>query len=147
MKQIESEIIIQAIPETVWAILMDFNLYPDWNPFIKSISGPQEVGKKIKAQIQPPGGSAMTFTPTILVCDRNKELRWLGKLGIKGIFDGEHYFLLQSTGENQTRFVQGERFSGLLIPFMGRIFAATQQGFEQMNQALKEKAEAAFKSA
>lgn len=143
MKEIETEILIHATPETVWKVLMNFDQYPKWNPFIISISGSQEAGRKIKVQIQPPGGSAMTFTPTILVCDRNKELRWLGKLGIKGIFDGEHYFLLEPAGENQTRFIHGERFSGLLIPFMRNVLAGTQQGFELMNKALKEKAEAA----
>ena len=34
----------------------------------------------------------MTFKPNILVFEENKELRWLGKLFFKGLFDGEHKF-------------------------------------------------------
>jgi hypothetical protein len=37
----------------------------------------------------------MTFKPTILTLESNKEFRWKGKLGITGIFDGEHYFILE----------------------------------------------------
>lgn len=36
----------------------------------------------------------MTFKPKILIVEPNKEFRWKGKLGINGIFDGKHYFIL-----------------------------------------------------
>ena len=41
------------------------------------------------------------------------------------------------------RFVQSERFSGILVPLvMAFIGRSTRQGFEAINQALKERAEA-----
>ena len=36
-KQIKTSIHINATKEKVWEILMDFEKYPEWNPFIKSI--------------------------------------------------------------------------------------------------------------
>ena len=36
----------------------------------------------------------MKFNPTILVVNKGKEYRWLGPLACVGIFDGEHYFVL-----------------------------------------------------
>jgi hypothetical protein len=37
--QIKTEIPIGAPASAVWSILMDFERYPEWNPFIKKISG------------------------------------------------------------------------------------------------------------
>jgi len=39
MKKIETEIIINTTPERVWEILIDFENYPNWNPFIRAIVG------------------------------------------------------------------------------------------------------------
>ena len=141
MKQIETEILIDAKPEKVWQVLTDFENHPTWNPFIKSISGEQEVGKKLTIKMQPPDGKGMTFNPTVLSFTKNEEFRWIGKLIFKGIFDGEHYFKLTDNGKNQTKFVHGEKFSGILIPLMTKILENTKDGFELMNEALKTECE------
>lgn len=39
----------------------------------------------------------MTFSPEVLKAERGKEFRWLGKFLVKGLVDGEHYFLLEQT--------------------------------------------------
>jgi hypothetical protein len=39
VKILESEIVIQAAAERIWDILMDFESYPEWNPFIRNIAG------------------------------------------------------------------------------------------------------------
>ena len=89
MKKIETEILIDAKPEKVWAILTDFENHPKWNPFIKLIKGKHAVGEILTVLITPPGGNGMTFKPMVLIFEPNKEFRWKGKLGIKGIFDGD----------------------------------------------------------
>ena len=43
MKEIKTEIIINSKPEKVWNILTNFEKYPEWNPFIKSISIDSEI--------------------------------------------------------------------------------------------------------
>ncbi len=141
MKQIETEILINAKPDKVWQVLTDFESHSKWNPFIKSISGEKKVGEKLIVQLQPPEGKGMTFTPDVLAFSENKEFRWKGKLLFKGIFDGEHYFKLIGTTKNQTKFVHGEKFSGILIPLMGKVLENTKKGFEIMNEALKTECE------
>ena len=47
MKEIRTEIIINSKPEKVWDILTDFERHPEWNPFIKSISGNKKVGEHL----------------------------------------------------------------------------------------------------
>lgn len=86
----------------------------------------------------------MTFRPTVLKAEPNRELRWLGHLLIPGLFDGEHIFTIEPLGANRVRFVQREIFTGLLVPLLASgLDTDTRRGFEEMNQALKVRAEQA----
>jgi hypothetical protein len=141
-KELESEIEINASAESVWRVLIDFDAYPSWNPFIKEISGRPAVGEKLRAFIQPPGGKGMVFKPTVLKAEKNRELRWLGHLVMPRLFDGEHYFRIESIHANGVRFVHGEIFSGLLVRlFAGSLDTGTLSGLREMNEALKRRAE------
>jgi len=141
MKEIQTEIVIQASPEVIWKVLMDFDHYADWNPFIKSISGKQEVGQRLIAFLQPPGESGMTFKPVVQEVKTNHEFRWLGKLWGGGFFNGEHYFLLKKLDDHTTQFIHGEKFTGILVGLLGGLLKNTSNGFEAMNRALKAKVE------
>jgi hypothetical protein len=144
MKELHSEIEIQASAERVWQILTDFSNFPQWNPFIRRASGSPTMGGKLEVRIQPSGASGMTFRPTVLKAEPNRELRWLGHLLIPGLFDGEHIFTIEALGPDRVRFTQSEIFNGLLVPLLARsLDAGTQRGFAEMNQALKVKAEQA----
>lgn len=144
--QLITEIEIQASPARVWEILMDFEAYPTWNPFVQSIAGSKVVGGALAVKLQPPGGKPMAFAPKILDCNPNSSFRWRGKLWIRGLFDGEHSFELQPIAGVGTRFVHSEKFTGILVPLLRKMInTTTRQGFEAMNLALKARAEAASK--
>jgi hypothetical protein len=83
----------------------------------------------------------MTFKPTVRVVETNRELCWLGRLLLPGIFDGEHSLLIEPLDDGRSRFVQSERFTGLLVGLVKGTLAKTETGFEQMNTALKERVE------
>lgn len=141
-KELITEITINAAPEKVWSVLTDFENFPNWNPFIKSLTGDVAVGNQIKVLLEPPGGKAMTFNPIVLAYTPNKEFRWIGKLFLKGIFDGEHKFELIANNDGTTRFIHSEKFSGLLIPLFGKMLDVdTKNGFIEFNEKLKERAE------
>ncbi len=140
-RRIETSIVINAPPARVWAVLTDFARMPSWNPFIKSISGDLAPGARLSVTIAPPGKSGMQFKPTVLSVRPDCELRWLGRLLIPGVFDGEHYFLLEPLSEGRTRLTQGEKFSGLLVGLLSGALSATEAGFNAMNSALKREAE------
>jgi hypothetical protein len=141
MREIKTEITINAPKEVVWKTFSNFENYGKWNPFIESIIGEIKVGEQIKIRLTPPDAKAMTFKPKVLVFEENKEFRWLGNLFFKGIFDGEHYFQLIDNQDGTTTFVHGEKFKGILVGSMGSILENTKKGFEMMNEALKKEVE------
>jgi len=142
MKELRSEIEIQASAERVWQLLTDFPSFPQWNPFIRKASGNIRAGERLDVNIQPSGASGMTFRPTVLKAEPNRELRWLGHLLMPGLFDGEHIFTIEPLGEGRVRFTQREVFTGLLVSLFARgLDTDTRRGFEEMNQALKARAE------
>lgn len=143
MHELRTEIDIDAAPEVVWSILLDFRSHPEWNPFIRRIEGIAEAGQRLSISVQPQGGKGMTFRPTVLAAIPNQELRWRGRLLLPGIFDGEHYLLIERRGPNAVKFIHGEKFSGLLIPLAkSSLEGGTRAGFVAMNEALKARAEA-----
>lgn len=140
--QLHTAIEINATPERVWSILAGFAAYPAWNPFILFIKGTLETGARLEVRIQPSGSKGMTFRPSVLAADSGRELRWLGHLLFPGLFDGEHSFVIEPLAEAKIIFRQSERFSGLLVPlFRESLDRDTRRGFEEMNQALKARAE------
>src|SRR5215208_4064074 len=144
MKELRSEIEIEASAERVWQLLTDFADFPHWNPFIRRASGNPKLGQRLEVNIQPSGANGMTFRPTVLKAEPNRELRWIGHLLIPGLFDGEHIFTIEPLGANRVRFIQREIFRGLLVPLFAKgLDTDTQRGFGEMNQALKVQAEQA----
>lgn len=136
-KIIKTEIRIKASPKKVWSVLTDFEKYPDWNPFILSLTGEMVIGQNIKIVLPD-----MKFKPTLLVFEKNKELRWIGKLLFKGLFDGEHSFIIEDNKDGTVTFRHEEIFKGILVgPFAKKLDNDTREGFEAMNEALKKRVE------
>lgn len=82
----------------------------------------------------------MDFTPTVLAAEPGRLLRWRGRLGVPGIFDGVHAFELTAR-DGGTHVVQSERFSGLLVPLTGSIVRQSARGFVTLTDALKARVE------
>lgn len=139
MKIISTEIEINASPERVWEVLTKFDAYSDWNPFIRKINGQQKVGEQLEAHLQPPDSREITFKPTLVKFEPQKELSWFGKLFIPGLFDRQHIFLIEEISQAKVRFIQKEHFWGILVPLLWRnLNPRLRTGFEQMNEAIKE---------
>lgn len=139
---LNTEIVINATPNKVWAILTDFKNYPNWNPFITSLTGDFEIGKKIIVRIEPPEVKASTFKAILTGFEANKKISWLGIFIMRGFFDGEHNFELTDNRNGTTTLVQYENFTGILVPIFKKILNNnTRRGFEAMNKKVKKLAE------
>ena len=140
--RIATEIHMDASRELVWQVLTDFARYGEWNPFIPWAEGTAREGERIRIKVQPAGKGGMVFRPRVLRCAEARELRWLGHLGVPGLFDGEHGFELEDGPDGGCRLRHTELFRGLLVPlFRKGLEGETTQGFHAMNAALKMRAE------
>jgi hypothetical protein len=138
MRELRSEIEFDGTPEDVWDVLVDLPAYGEWNPFMREIEGEIRVGARLRARLVPIGERGFTMRPTVLVAELGRELRWLGRMVLPGIFDGEHVLEIQEAGPGRVRFLQHERFRGLLVPFLWKKLrdGGTAKGFAAMNEAL-----------
>jgi hypothetical protein len=142
MKEIRTEIEIDAPVKVVWSILTDFARYAQWNPFIREISGELRRGAQLQVNLGPPGKRAMRFKPIVQMVEPQKAFRWLGHLFFSGLFDGEHIFEVETVGQNAARFIQREKFNGILVGiFRKSLDTDIKNGFIAMNEALKREAE------
>ena len=145
MYSVEASAEINATPERVWQVLSDLKSWREWQEFLDVQEGEPVQGTRLKVRFTPPGGMKATLRPVVLRAEPGRELRWLGHVGVKGIFDGEHSFHIEPAGDGRVRFVQREEFRGALVWLfraMGELRKAVA-GFENFNRGLKEQAEAA----
>src|SRR6202022_3919871 len=137
---LQASIQIASTPQRVWAVLTDLPAYRRWNPFIISASGRVQVGATLTNRMHDTTGDT-TFTPTVLVVEPGRELRWVGKVGPGGIFDGQHTFTITQIAPGRVLLTQREDFSGVAVPFYeGRLHADTLPQFRAMNAALAREA-------
>ena len=142
MKTLTTSITINASAQKVWQVLMNHKDYPNWNPFIKQITGDPQEGASIQVTLQPENKKPMEFSPIVLNNEAEKEFRWLGHLFVKGLFDGEHFFKLEEIDANKTKVIHGENFTGIMASvLLSMIGESTQNGFVAMNNSLKNKVE------
>ena len=142
MKEVRSEIEINSYPESVWKILTDFATYDQWNPFINQIIGLPTEGSKIDIYIETPSGKNRKYSPRITKVEEGRELRWFGKSSLPGFLNAEHIFTIEELQTESVRFIQREVFDGLLTRLFGKgLDTDVMQGFQDMNDALKKRAE------
>jgi hypothetical protein len=141
-RTIRSAIEIRAPLDVVWGVLTDFAAYPDWNPHIRRVLGTVGENARITIHSKPRGGRLIVMRPQVITWDPPHQLRWRGTFVARGLFSGEHGFRLEENGNDRVRFIQDETFRGALVPLYGRLrLARTRRGFEDMNEALRDRAE------
>jgi hypothetical protein len=139
---LHTEVAIGASPKRVWDVLTDFKSYQHWNAAIPSAEGQATRGTILRVLIHWPGLRPRKYKLAVVAAQPERELRWLGHFMIAGLLDGDHSFIVESTGTNSSTVTQREDFSGLLVPlFAPWLKKNILNGFHQMNTALKRRAE------
>jgi len=143
-KTIATSIDIKAAPDLVWKALVDFESYPEWNPFIRKVWGVPEPGTRIRFIFELPRGFRMKASASILSADPCRELRWAGRLPLRGVIRAEHYHVLTPLGNGGTRLDHGEHFSGLLVPLLWPMLRGKgRRVYLDFNEAIRKRVEPA----
>jgi hypothetical protein len=141
MQTLDAAIEIEASADRVWEVLTDFASYPQWNPFIIRAEGIPVEGARLRISIRAPGYRPVTFKPRILRVVEGRELTWLGRTFLPGLFDGRHSLTVEALDESRARFRSHEEVGGILLPILGKVMRASQEGFEGLCAAVKARAE------
>jgi hypothetical protein len=142
-RHLRSAIDLDADPGHVWQILTDVRSYPSWNPFIRYADGPLVAGGRLRIKLLL-GGRLVTLRPRVTTVDEPRELRWLARQVVPGLFDVDRRFLLRPTGASGCRFVQSETATGILAPLVMRFLRRhILYGYRALEKALAERAEQA----
>ncbi|MEN6476145.1 MAG: SRPBCC domain-containing protein [Syntrophaceae bacterium] len=141
--EMQTSIEIHADAERVWQVLTDFAAYQEWNPMIRRANGEARLGARLKVHFQPEGRKrAQIFWPKLITVIPGRELRWLGWPRFPGIFDIDHYWIINPWGDCRTHLLHGTAILGLFAPISGPLLEGpTRRAFIDMNLAHKARAE------
>lgn len=141
-KELATEIDIDAPAGRVWDVLTDLASYPQWNPMIRRARGELRAGERLEVRFEPEGRRGYNFRPKLLVVEPGRELRWLGWPRFPGLFDSEHYWIMDKLPDGTTHLLHGMSLCGILTPLAGKAMERSSRGpFEDMNRAHKQRAE------
>lgn len=140
MRSIDTTVTIGATPDRVWEVLTDLESYSEWNSFITSAGGSVAVDEDLDLEMGL-NGRTMRISPVVQEAEIAASFEWLGKIGVRGLFDGRHRFEL-SANSGGTVLTHSERFTGVLAPLVFKMIEEqTREGFDAMNRDLKARAE------
>lgn len=138
--ELRSEVEIDASLARVYAVLVDFARYHEWNPYLPVVRGELVVGSKLSVELSLPEGKTYELSPEVTQVTENRELRWRSAWLLPAFLEAEHFFQLREHA-GKTRVMQGQDFSGFLLRFGGNSLTLAARGAVYMNQALKKRAE------
>lgn len=136
---LRTEALVPAPPERVWAVLTDFESFPDWNPLVLVARGTPELGARVQLHVPhlASPGKTVRMAARIIRFEPGRELAWVG--GVPGLFRGEHYWSL-SPAAGGTRLQHGERFGGIVPRIWGRRrIEGFRAAYMALNRALVER--------
>ncbi len=137
MKEVRTEIEIQASPEQVWQTIIDLEKWTEWNPFIHHIIGKAKLGEAVDITVTSEPKD-MILHCTVIKTEPNKELCWKYHVAVPFLFQGEHSFIIEKAGDNKVRFIDREICNGWLVFTQAKnMDTKTKRGFEEMDRALK----------
>lgn len=132
--------VVDAPQEDVWRVVVDFDAYPEWNPYLRSVEGRPEKGRTLDVHLDPPGGDGQDVSASVTVYRPPRKLQWRSRLLVPGLRDLEYEVIVEPLGPNRAQVVQRARYEGLLAVLVDA--EETRAGLQQMSRALKTRAEA-----
>jgi len=143
MKEINTEITINAPKKIIWNILTDFPAYSEWNPFLIKVIGEASPNGNVFF-IAKSEGAIVPILANIMEYEFEKKFSWGGPplTWFKSIFGAEHFFIIEEISPTQCRFKNNERMEGVVADAMWALIEKSERAYHEMNKALKKRAEA-----
>jgi hypothetical protein len=140
---IRAEALIEAPPDRVWEVLVDFARYAQWNPFTPKVSARLEEGAPVDMLVRLWTG-LRDQREHIRKVVPGERLCWGMHMVAPWLVSGERCQWLEPMEGGRTRYVTEDRISGLLTPVVLTLYGRSmQRGFEGVAEGLKRQVETA----
>lgn len=138
MKHYEASSLINATPDTIWAVLTDEPGYSRWESGVVRVEGRIAAGEKLKivSEVNP----QRAFPIKVTELDPGRRMVWTGGMPL-GLFKGVRTYTLAPEGNGVTRFTMREEFSGPMLPLIWKSMPDMAPSFEKFATGLKAEAE------
>jgi len=134
---VSTSIEIPRSSQVVWDTLVDGPGWARWSTLLRWRSGTFEPGRRVALSIDIPEAK-YDFEPRVLQAD-GTHLVWIGRtLGLPGVLDGQHRFVLTAINTTTTRLENAETWTGVMLPWVRHtaMFRAVAPAFAEMNAQL-----------
>lgn len=138
MKCFKTSTLIQALPESIWNILVDGTNWLQWNPAIAKIEGKIALGETVTVYTKVNPGRAFPLKVSEFV--PYGRMVWTGGMPL-GLFKGERTYSLSKQPDGSVEFSMQEIFSGFMAPLIAQSIPDLQSSFDEFAAALKRRAE------
>ena len=144
--RIEHRIGVAAPAEAIWEIVADLDRWSEWNPLYPRASGQIRLGEKLDLTVALPGDPPRPLQPRIVDWEPNAQVIWRLDL-IPMLAHSVRYIEIEKLSDAGCIFANGEFFHGHLGEAVGKSKRrAIHQGFAAMGEALKTRAEGAWRA-
>ncbi len=135
---------IQAPAELVWAVLVDFPAYGQWNAFCPSIEADLELESPVKMQVDL--GMGLQEQVEYITCiDAPHKITWSMENKPGDPIHADRSQVITPLDDRSCTYVSYDEFSGEAVDAMVEAMgAAVEKGFNLCAQGLKARAEALF---
>lgn len=139
MRDVRTEITIDAPPAVVWQVLTDTDAYPAWNPHVVEATGELAVGSTLDITVRREGVRDRSMRVTVTDLEPERQLAWVGRVVSPLLFEGRHVYELDPLDDGRTRLINREEVRGVL----GGLVVTDQPevDYETMNRALAARVE------
>lgn len=143
--KIEHRTGVQAPASVVWEIVHDLDRWPEWNPVYRQVAGRVGYGETLKLRVALPDQPERDLIATVIDWAPNEALHWrVSMLG--GLVRTIRYLEIEAMSDEGCIFSNGEIFRGLLGARVARrVRASVKAGFTAVGEAVRERAEAAWR--
>ena len=141
---VHTELLMDASPEKVWAVLTDFDKLKEWSPNLIRFEG--EFRKDGQAKVTfliGVGNMTQDFNHPLVHFEEGKMFGWSAPIPHMGMKDNHKYIVQPVDGEpDKTLFIQTDQFHGQGAHLIGGMLSnGAMQGYAAFNRALKKRVE------
>ena len=127
---------VDGARDAAWAVLTDFDAYPQWSHLIPFASGATVPGTRVLFRIRGPGRRLRPFRPTVVSVDPSRELVFEASLGHRSLIHMVHYFTLTGSASSGLSLRQRWVATGFLVPVLWPLLRLAMARFREFGTDL-----------